>query len=216
MTNYELKLLLLLVCGIFWTIAYIDIIRIGIKDQTYGMPFLALSLNFSWEIYNTVQGYLFVGLHVANIINFFWVLFDMGILYTYFRYGNKILNLKKSAFYIVSLSILTVSFIFQHLIGIRLGLVTGALYSAFGSNLLMSLLFILMFFKRTKGNGQTLLIAVAKCVGTLSITVLVGIIGINQLGGKIPEIALIGFTVFLIDVWYIYLVARANSKRLTI
>ena len=76
----SLKLLLLVLTGLFWSIAYFDIIRVGLKQKTYGMPFLALSLNLTWELYNTVQGFLMVGFHIANTINLIWVVMDLMIL----------------------------------------------------------------------------------------------------------------------------------------
>jgi hypothetical protein len=51
----------------------------------------------------------------------------------------------------------------------------GARYSAFLQNLLMSVLFIGMFVARKGSEGQTLLIAVAKWIGTLAPTILFGI-----------------------------------------
>ncbi|MBO3443209.1 hypothetical protein [Clostridium sp. CCUG 7971] len=35
--------------GLFWIITYILIIKKSVKDKTYGMPFLAICLNLSWE-----------------------------------------------------------------------------------------------------------------------------------------------------------------------
>ena len=42
-------LFLLLLSGICWIIVYIQLIILGFKYKTYGMPFVALALNFSWE-----------------------------------------------------------------------------------------------------------------------------------------------------------------------
>lgn len=204
----SLKLLLLVLTGLFWSIAYFDIIRVGLKQKTYGMPFLALSLNLTWELYNTVQGFLMVGFHIANTINLIWVVMDLMILYTYFKYGNSHLKIKPLLFYLGSIFIILVSFLLQYWIGEEKGLVLGAVYSAFWSNLLMSLLFIPLYYKRKNLLGQTLLIAYTKCLGTLAITILVGIIGINSLGGKISSITYIGGLTFIVDVWYIYLVHK--------
>jgi hypothetical protein len=35
--------------GIFWTLVYLLIIRLGFRDKTYGMPITALCANISWE-----------------------------------------------------------------------------------------------------------------------------------------------------------------------
>lgn len=50
--NCEVKattVLSLIAGALFWSIAYIDAIRIGLRDRTYGVPILALALNFAWE-----------------------------------------------------------------------------------------------------------------------------------------------------------------------
>jgi len=209
----NLKLILLLTCGIFWTIAYIDMIRVGVKHKTYSMPFIALSLNFSWEIYNTIQGYAYAGFHVTTIINCFWVLFDIGILSTYFKYGMASLNISKVLFYSFSISVILISFVFHHALAAQQGSVMGALYSGFWINLIMSVLFIRMFYNRAPMHGQTILIALTKCIGTLAVTILVGVVGINALGGVIVSIAYVGFITFIIDLWYIYLVVTSTRKK---
>jgi hypothetical protein len=52
----------------------------------------------------------------------------------------------------------------------------AARYSAFQQNLLMSILFISMFVARRGSEGQSLLLAVAKWIGTLAPTILFGVL----------------------------------------
>jgi hypothetical protein len=70
------------------------------------------------------------------------------------------------------------SFLVQWLFLVEFGTVgrKAAEYSAFLQNLLMSGLFIAMFVARRGPRGQTLLIAVAKWIGTLAPTILLGFI----------------------------------------
>ena len=70
------------------------------------------------------------------------------------------------------------SFLIQLLFIAEFGTVgmKAAEYSAFLQNLLMSGLFIGMFVARRGPRGQTLLIAVAKWIGTLAPTILLGFI----------------------------------------
>lgn len=79
-----------LLSGIAWTLVYIDAIRVGFKDKSYAMPLFALGLNLGWEAlyaYNSLtQG---SGPSLQGIINACWALFDIGIVYTYFRYGRR-------------------------------------------------------------------------------------------------------------------------------
>jgi hypothetical protein len=91
------------------------------------------------------------------------------------------------------------------------GPLLGAGYAGFLINLVMSLLFIRMFYRRPDLKGQNLFIALTKCIGTIAITILVGAVGIVRLGGNVPSIFVIGIVTFFIDVWYCILV---NSRRL--
>ena len=47
---------LTIVSGIFWTIAYINIIYRGFKDKACGMPLMVLGLNWSWEFIFAFMG----------------------------------------------------------------------------------------------------------------------------------------------------------------
>src|SRR5438874_11947371 len=84
-----IKLTLTVVSGVCWTIVYIDGIRVGLRDKSYAIPFYALALNFAWELLYTVLGFRAEGVTVQNIFNAVWFTFDIGILYTYFRFGRK-------------------------------------------------------------------------------------------------------------------------------
>lgn len=170
--------LLTLVSGIAWTLVYIDAIRIGIKDKSYAMPLFALGLNLGWELiyaYRALaQG---SGPSLQGIINACWALFDLGIVYTYFRYGRRYWPraFSTNAFLGWSILVFAVSFVVQLIFLYEFGDHAGARYSAFLQNLLMSVLFIGMFVARKGRAGQTLLIAIAKWIGTLAPTILFGI-----------------------------------------
>src|SRR6202790_3423797 len=83
MTKLEaIRLGLTVVSGICWTIVYIEGIRVGFRDRSYAIPFLALALNIAWELLHTVFGFR-AGVSTQTIINGVWFAFDVGILYTY-------------------------------------------------------------------------------------------------------------------------------------
>lgn len=82
-------LFLVLVGGGCWTLVYLDGIRLGLRDRSYAMPFWALALNFAWELLNLVFGYQQWGWELQVGIIAAWLLFDCGLLYTYFRYGRQ-------------------------------------------------------------------------------------------------------------------------------
>ncbi|UZD21404.1 hypothetical protein PBT90_17965 [Algoriphagus halophytocola] len=200
------------ICGLGWIIAYIEALRVGLRDQSYGIPFLTLALNFTWEIYYTYQGYLVFGYHVSTIANFFWVLLDLGILYTYFKFGPTEVNYSKKRFLAQGLAFLALCFLVQHLAFQWLGVVNGALYVGYLINFLMSFLFVRMYFRRENLKGQSLLIAIPKCIGTFSTTLLFGLIGSKTAGGTHIIILIMGLIIVLTDLTYITLIWRKKRE----
>lgn len=203
-------LILQLLSGICWTIVYIDCVRLGFKQQTYSMPFWVLALNIAWELTHSVLGYQHSGFSPQIIINGIWCLFDVGILYTYFAYGYKHFpqSLSKSTFYAWSILALICSFFLQYYFVVEFGLVKGGTYSAFLQNLLMSVLFIAMFIQRNGKEGQSLLIAISKFIGTLAPTILVGVIGMKPFDAPNIFILVIGIFIALFDLIYIGLLFK--------
>ena len=195
-------------CGLGWIIAYIEALRIGFRDKSYGIPFITLALNFTWEIYYTYQGYLVFGSHVSTYVNCFWVLLDTGILYTYLKYGYAEVRVSKTVFFVQAIAFLIMCFIIQHFAFLYLGIVNGALYVGYLINFLMSFLFVRMYFRRMDLKGQSLLIAIPKCIGTFSTTILFGIIGSKTAGGVHELILYMGLLIFFTDLTYIYLVSK--------
>src|SRR5215470_12426854 len=90
MVNIDtIKIALTVVSGVCWTIVYTEGIRIGFRDKSYAIPFYALALNFAWELLYTYFGFRTNGVTVQNVFNSVWFAFDVGILYTYFKFGRK-------------------------------------------------------------------------------------------------------------------------------
>src|SRR5437588_6879951 len=84
-----IKTILTVISGVCWSVVYIDGIRIGFRDKSYAIPFYALAFNFAWEMLYTFFGFRRNGVTVQNVFNAIWFMFDIGILYTYFRFGQK-------------------------------------------------------------------------------------------------------------------------------
>ena len=205
--------LFIALCGVGWIVAYVEALRIGLKDKTYSIPFLTLALNFTWEIYYTIQGYHEFGYHVSTYVNFIWVLIDVGILYTYFKYGRKEVKANDLVFYGQALFFILSCFFIHHFTFQELGIVKGALYSGFSINFVMSFLFVRMFYRRGGPKGQSLIIAISKCFGTFSSTVLIGMIGSKTAGGVNNYILYLGLMIFVVDLFYIYLLAKAKKPN---
>ncbi|MEI6052406.1 MAG: hypothetical protein WCQ44_06870, partial [Opitutaceae bacterium] len=155
------QLILSALSGICWTIVYIESIRLGFKQKTYAIPFWALALNIAWETVNSILGYAQEGVSIQIVINAVWCLLDVGILYTYFKYGQKYFPeyVSKKIFIIWSILALVTSYIIQYFFVKEFGLVKGSTYSAFLQNLAMSILFITMYIQRRGSDGQSIDIA---------------------------------------------------------
>jgi|SRR6476469_5270227 len=84
-------------------------------------------------------------------------------------------------------------------------------YPAFGQNLMMSLLFIILLFKRNSLRGQSIYIAVFKMLGT-------GLTSIHYyLFEPIPQCSLIltalYVSIFIFDIVYIYLIVKFYKRN---
>lgn len=185
-----IKLILTVISGLCWTIVYIEGIRIGFRDKSYAIPFYALALNFAWELLYTIFGFRHNGVTAQNIFNAVWLTFDIGILYTYFKFGQKYFSrwlpaapsaaangAAKSVFIAWGVLGLGTALAVEYAFLKEFGVAKGAGYSAFLQNLLMSVLFIAMLSARGNREGQSLSIAINKWIGTLAPTILYGLIG---------------------------------------
>ncbi len=157
--------------GVFWLITYLLIIRRGYQDKACGMPMAALCLNISWE-------FIFSFIHphsgIQLIINIAWFALDLVIVAQYLRYESLRRPAGRSAvlFYSSFFSILAASFL-TVLLATREFENWGGYYTAFGQNLVMSILFISMLLDRKDLAGQSLYIGLAKMLGTFCASVLV-------------------------------------------
>jgi hypothetical protein len=205
--------------GLSWTVVYLAGIKIGFRDKADAIPFIALSLNIVWE---GLYSYVFLSRDITNIqgwINLVWFVFDIFLVIAYARFARgefaKIAPVKYFVPWTVFVStmavVLQVAFwkgfpivdygtsnIYQHLY-------LGSAYSAFLQNLVMSFLFIIMFLRRRGGNGQHMVIAVAKFIGTLAPTIIYTFYFHNWV------IAALGLFTAVLDVAYIWMLSRGEK-----
>jgi hypothetical protein len=209
-----IKLVLTLISGVCWTVVYIDGIRLGLRDRSYAIPFYALALNIGWECLQTIYGFQ-SSLSVQTIVNAVWFAFDIGILFTYLKYGRKYFpqNLPGSAFIGWSILGLVTAFAVQFAFIKEFGVAIGAGYSAFLQNLLMSVLFIAMLVKRGSREGQSLTIAVNKWLGSLAPTILFGIIGNGGFPNGSFLILILGILCSVFDLIYLWLLSKTKATQ---
>jgi hypothetical protein len=195
---------LYIISGTMWTLVYIFIIIRGFKEKTCGMPFIALAFNITWEVlYSTVFK---DGNWMHQVTTSVWALLDVVILYTWFKYGrrNWPRRLSVASFVPASIFIVAVAGVIVYFAKRELHDEIGA-YMAFLQNLLMSVLFINMLVQRGNLSGQSAGIAIAKLIGTLSITIIFYIV-------RWKFITLIGGLIFTFD--FLYLLMVLNQGRL--
>ncbi len=123
------------------------------------MPLVALCANLSWEF---IFSFVFPHGPVQRPVNKVWFSFDLIVFYQLLRYGPREFPwLPKKLFYgMVALALLTAFFTVMF-ITLEFGDFDGA-YSAFGQNLMMSVLFIVMLHSRGSLREQSLSIALTK------------------------------------------------------
>ncbi len=209
-----MDLILTAISGLAWTIVYIEAIRLGFRYKTYAIPIAALGLNIAWEWTYTVRD-LATDPQVQAWINLVWALADVVILYTFFRFGRREFPnfVTRPLFIAWGIAIVVSSFLIQWLFIVEFGMegMKAAQYSAFLQNLLMSGLFIAMFVARRGSRGQSMVIAIAKWLGTLAPTILMGFLADSLF------IIGIGLLCSVFDLAYIGLLlwAKQNSKMFT-
>ncbi|MCP4137688.1 MAG: hypothetical protein GY754_42365 [bacterium] len=163
---------LMLIGGFSWLAAYSLMIRRGFKDKTYAMPFAALCANIAWEFI-----FSFINLHDPPqlYINRLWFAFDVVILAQFVYFGMKeIKNLTWPKFIVFTIISLITGYLGVLLINYHLKDFFGA-YVAFGQNLMMSILFVSMLHHRQSIRGQSIYIAIFKCLGTLTASLAFGL-----------------------------------------
>ena len=200
-----MPLFLTVLSGVAWTIVYLEAIRLGFRHRTYAMPVAALALNIAWESLYAAHAWA-TTLSVQGVINSVWALLDLVIVSTYLRFGRRELPafVTRPLFLAWAALVFGSSYIVQGVFIVQFGWGAAARYSAFLQNLLMSGLFIALFAARRGGRGQSLVIAVAKWLGTLAPTLLFGVYAPS------PFILALGLLCSIFDLVYIGLLRWAK------
>jgi len=219
-------------CTYMWALCYAAIIYRGFKDQSYGMPIVALTLNLSWELvfallippYGSADaGLIPHGGLKAQVIFLIWATLDVVILYTYFRYGYKYFQksygIGRGQWIAFTLVLLVFSFFIMWTGGhffwqfetyFNNDQIEGAKLIAFAQNAIMSMSFIAMYYMRGSTDGQSFTIAWTKWIGT---SMTGGIIYILSRGEEAAFVGTFIAIVFICDVYYMVLMYRALKRQ---
>ena len=200
----ELAGLIQIGSGILWTLTYILIINRGFKDRTFGMPLPALAANLSWEF---IFAFILPQGSPQIYINITWFVFDLIILYQALRFGPAAFGgfLGKWFYpaFVIGIAaafgaVLSVTLEFQDWEG---------KYAAFGQNLMMSILFNVMLFRRADVKGQSMYVAVFKMLGTLLASILFHIFDPSS-----PLLNFLFLAILFFDCTYIALLYRKHRE----
>jgi len=161
----EIEDLLKIGSGIFWSLTYILIIWRGFKDRSYGMPMVALCANISWE-------FIFAFVYPPNppqlYINIAWFCLDLVIVFQFLYFAPRVFDSLLPKGWLYPTAALSLVIAFSLVLGITQQFENwNGAYAAFGQNLMMSILFVVMLCRRDTLNGQSLYIGIFKMIGTL-------------------------------------------------
>ena len=139
------------------------------------MPALfALGLNIVWEgLYAFTDIFVRQSIGAQAVANACWFFLDCVIVYTYFKFGKNECKTETERKWFVPWNILAFAacIALQVLFYYRFGSVEGEKYAAYLQNVAMSLLYLSMLRERKSDKGQSMVIAVCKCIGTLTPTI---------------------------------------------
>ncbi|WP_127584213.1 transmembrane-type terpene cyclase [Paenibacillus koleovorans] len=194
------QFLLLVGIFVFWSLAYVLIIWKGFRDRTCGIPFAALCANLMWEFI-----YLFVFPHgwLRDLGTAIWLALDLVILYLFLRYTkNGLWASNRFKAIVLSFSLL-LAFLLQ--VGFSLDFDDAAgIYTGFGINLMMSLLFVRMVLTQST-TGQSVLIGYAKMLGTFCASLVY-----YRLNPDDFLLNVLYVSILLLDLIYIYLLSKRS------
>ncbi len=160
-------ILAVLGCFVFWLAAYALIIRRGFKDKTFGMPIAALCGNVAWE---TLFSHVYKpDYKLVEWGNTSWILLDLGILYTAFKYAPddfKSAICKRWVRPMIVVGVLLAALVFVPFVNAYKD--TQGYFLGWADAFAMSMLFIAMLIRRDNVQGQSIWIAITMFLGNIS------------------------------------------------
>ena len=191
--------------GVFWTLVYILIIRLGFQEKTYGMPITALCANISWEF---IFSFMIFHEPPQNYVNVAWFAFDLVIVFQTLRFGKTAFSRELPASFFYPTVLLTLILGFCAILAITYEFRDwDGKYAAFGQNLMMSVLFVSMLLKRGDVSGQSVYIALFKMLGTLLPSILFFL--------RFPSSVLLNFlyvSIFIFDLIYLVMLYMKHRE----
>ncbi len=202
---------------VFWFLAYGFVIYCSHKDKAYGVPLLALCLNFGWEFLGS-----FVWENPIPLWRWFyriWFLLDVVIFAQLWIYGRALqtYELVRRHYHLLVLVTLVAGTVGQWAFTLTfydpMGFIT-----AFAINLVMSVLFIFMYLDRRGMRGISYAAAWFKMLGTLCTSIecyfFLPIIHPHKTSFAFTNFLYVA--IFVVDVAYVVLLHRARRSPLPV
>jgi hypothetical protein len=172
----DLAILLALLGDFLWLVAYVLFIRAGFKDRTYGVPFLAICLNFTWEFwFAIVRPPAQASVHWLHVG---WFLLDVVIVWQLLRYGRKEQTIPEIARWFYPVVVATMVLALAGQVTLHEQLNRNALFpdtdatgAAWSINLVMSVLFVFLYFGRRDLHGLSYAGAWAITIGSAMVAI---------------------------------------------
>ena len=195
---------------LLWLAAYILIIRKGFKDRTYGIPMLCIALNFTWEFIYAVD--FPIPITFIAILRWAWLIADCVIVYQLFRYGreNQTIPFFRLYFFPISIAMFISAYIGQLAFHYSFADPWG-IRNAYMINLVMSMLFISLYFDRPDGRGLSLGAGWLKMLGT-GILSAGSLISIKDHWLEQSFMIYLYVSIFVFDVAYIVLLSTQQIR----
>ena len=167
----RVAVLLALLGDALWLVAYVLFIRAGFRDRTYGVPFLAVCLNFTWELWFAVlRPPAQASVHALHVG---WFLLDIVIVWQLLRYGRKEQTIPEIARRFGMVVAVTMLLALVGQVTLHEQLNQNAIFpdpdgtgAAWTLNLIMSVLFVYFYFGRRDLHGLTYAGAWAITIGS--------------------------------------------------
>lgn len=221
------------ISGTFWTIAYVQIIRLGFRDRTYGIPLVALAANLTFETHWTLRtGLGWFGpipgsatmphatmTHLFMFIwSFAWMSLDFVVFYQFWRFGRREFPHLSTARFVqmgvfTVLLAGTVLWLFQSEIGEGRGV--GALPSV-ALAFMDTALLVGMLYQRQSLRGQSFPAAVTRTIadttGCLAITTGVMVYSYPEPHPRLMLMWVLCFGIISLDTIYSVAVFRMRAR----
>lgn len=202
---------------VLWTVAYVLLIKQAHQQRINTLPILAICLNFTWEV---MAVFVLPNPSKAwTVLEWSWVVVDLGLLVLLWRDGQRNLRVPalKPYFHLLLPVVLVLCFVGQLTFVLTFGDLLGFI-DAFIINLVMSALFVAMYFDRgPNGAGLNYPAAWLKMLGTACTSIQCAAL-FPIIRPDIPSWGFLYFVyllIFALDLIYVVLLHTARRSALS-